>query len=85
MRFQLLAGLGAALVLALVRAPGARADPSLNAWNDLLMDQLKLNFSAFVSSVARVWCLCGGVGRIIAGSAGPWDWDGAAGTPYNGL
>lgn len=68
MRFQLLAGLWAALVLAMVTVPSARADSSLNAWNELIMAQLKLGFSPFVSStlcVRRVsmWVrLCGSWG-----------------------
>lgn len=63
MRFQLLTGLWAAVVLVMVWAPGAHADPSLNAWNELIMDQNKLGFiTPFVSSIARVsvWvCLYG--------------------------
>lgn len=76
MRFQLLAGLWVALVLALVQVPVTRADPSLNAWNELLMDQLKLRFSAFVSRTALVPWVCVGVwdvsslGRAAVGLGG---------------
>jgi hypothetical protein len=65
MRLQLLTGLWAVLMLALVASPGARADPTMNAWNQLMIDQLKAGDGVFVSVSWRVF---GCVARDVIGS-----------------
>jgi len=54
MRFEFLAGLWA--VLGLASLPLARADATLNAWNQLMIDQLRAGFSPFVSYIIGSGC-----------------------------
>ena len=53
MRFEVLAGLWA--ILGLASLPLARADATMNAWNQLMIDQLFAGFSPFVSNNNHVW------------------------------
>lgn len=55
MRFELLACLLA--IAGLVYVPFARADATMNEWNQLVLDQFleKLTGSPFVSNLYHVW------------------------------
>ena len=55
MRFEVLAGLWA--ILGLASLPLARADATLNAWNQLMINEMKMTgpMNPFVSNVYYIW------------------------------